>query len=399
MARMPAIICCLLAITASARTPKSRRASNDPAMDAPVVQTSPDARYAGNKRVFQGIPTIERTTNGRLWAAWFARSEDAGPDCHVLLVTSDDDGKSWTQPQVVIDPPGDVCAFDPCLWLDPDGLLWLFWAQSYGRWDGRGGVCCITSEDSQTHAPTWSEPRRLCDGVMLNKPTVLSTGAWLLPVSIWAKLADSKTAPRYRHDLGDASGALVFASRDSGQTFSRTGQVRVPKREYDEHHIVERKDGRLWMLVRTPHGIAESESTDGGRTWSDGKRSPIPNVNSRFCIRRLRSGSLLLVTHEPPDGRTRSHLMARISSDDGKTWKGGLLLDERPGVSYPDAIEGPKGIINVIYDFERWKSKQILMAQFNEGSVLRGKPSRSTRLRVPVDQATGGTSTTARPAR
>lgn len=41
--------------------------------------------------------------------------------------------------------------------------------------------------------------------------------------------------------------------------------------------------------------------------------------------------------HGPLDTRTsRSHLTAYLSKDDGTTWTGGLMLDERRGVSYPD---------------------------------------------------------------
>lgn len=360
-------------------------------MKAPMVNTVPNIRYSAERRLFQGIPTIERTPNGRLWAAWIARTKCEAPDCHVLLVTSDDGGKSWSKPRLVIDPPGDVCAFDPCLWLDPEGLLWMFWTQSYGMWDGRGGVWCITSEDSQTFAPTWSAPRRLCNGVMLNKPTVLSTGEWLLPVSVWAKSTGAATTTRHQHDPGEESGANVIVSRDFGQTFTMRGQVKVQEREYDEHQIIERRDRSLWMLVRAPYGIAETESTDGGKTWTDAGRSTMHHVNSRFCIRRLRSGNLLLITNEPPDGKTRSHLIAHVSRDDGKTWQGGLVLDDRPGVSYPDAIEDPKGVIRVIYDFERTKSKQILMAQFNERNVLSGRRSITTRLQVVVNQVPGTT--------
>lgn len=387
MHRTPAIFCCLLAVTASGQSLKTRRSSSDPALKAPVVNTAPNIRYSAERRVFQGIPTIERTPNGRLWAAWIARTKEQAPDCHVLLVTSDDGGKSWSKPRLVIDPPGDVRAFDPCLWFDPDGLLWMFWAQSYGRWDGRGGVWCITSEDSQTFAPTWSAPRRLCNGVMLNKPAVLSSGEWLFPVSVWAK--STATGSRYRHDPGEESAANILVSRDFGQTLTMRGQVRAPQREYDEHQIIERRDHSLWMLVRVPDGIVETESADGGRSWIEARRSTMPHVNSRFCIRRLRSGSLLLISNEPPDGKTRSHLVAHVSNDDGKTWQGGLILDARPGAAYPEAIEDPKGVIRVIYDFERTKSKQILMAQFNERNVLGGRRSITTRLRVLVNQATG----------
>ncbi len=386
--RTPVITCCLLVFTLLAGATDSHGADADPAMVAPVVKTSPDRRYAEDRRAFQGIPTIERTTNGRLWAAWMARSErQRAPDSHIVVVMSDDAGDIWSAPRIVIDPPGTVCAFDPCLWLDHDGLFWLFWAQSDGLWDGRGGVWCITSEDSQSDAPTWSEPRRICDGVMLNKPAVLKTGKSLFPVSVWGKPAGSSTPSKHRQDLGEQSGANVFSlSYTAYEQLTMIGQVRVPQREYDEHHIIERKDDSLWMLVRAPYGIAESESTDGGTTWSEPRRSPIPHINARFCIRRLQSGRLLLVTHEPPDGKARSHLIARLSDDDGKTWKGGLMLDDRAGVSYPDAIEGPKGIIRVIYDFKRTHARQILLARFTEKNVLSAKPARNTALRMIVSQ-------------
>ena len=49
-------------------------------------------------------------------------------------------------------------------------------------------------------------------------------------------------------------------------------------------------------------------------------------MNSRFFIRRLESGNLLLVRHNPPDRKTRSHLTAYLSEDDGKSWIGGMML-------------------------------------------------------------------------
>jgi hypothetical protein len=291
---------------------------------------------------------------------------------------------------LVIDPPGEVRAFDPCLWLDPDGMLWLFWAQSHGRWDGRGGVWCITSEESRVRAPIWSKPKRLCDGVMLSKPAVLKNDAQLLPVSVWNVPVLSSRPARRMQSLVKQAGANVFALELQFEAPpSMIGQVLAPKREYDEHHIIERADKSLWMLLRTPDGLFESTSSDGGKNWDTPARSPIPHINSRFCIRRLQSGRLLLITHEPPDGKTRSHLIARLSEDDGKTWQGGLLLDDRPGVSYPDATEGPKGTIHVIYDFERTRSKQILSATITESHILMGNPGRNGRLRVLVNQASG----------
>ena len=98
---------------------------------------------------------------------------------------------------------------------------------------------------------------------------------------------------------------------------------------------------------------------------------------------------MLAVTHLPPDGKTRSHLMAHLSTDDGATWTGGLMIDERKAVSYPDGVQAPDGTIYVIYDYQRTDAKQILMATFTEQDVATGSDvSGAVRRRVVVNQAT-----------
>jgi predicted neuraminidase len=366
-------------------------ATEDLALRAPPINTAPGREYGDDVRIFQGIPGIERARNGRLWAVWYGGGRTEGPDNYVVLVTSGDDGATWSGLKLVIDPPGEVRAFDPCLWLDPSGRLWLFWAQGWSLWDGRAGLWATVTEDADAADPTWSAPRRLCNGIMMNKPTVLSTGEWLLPVAVWNRGPIRVKEEANRHDLGDEVGSNAFVSRNEGATWSLLGQARVPESQCDEHMIVERGDGSLWMLVRTAYGIGESVSTDRGRTWSPGAASGIPHVVARFFIRRLASGRLLLVRHNPPaDRKQRSHLTAYLSDDDGKTWRGGLVIDERKGVSYPDGVQSADGTIYIIYDYSRHAEKQILMATFAEEDVLGGAfASDEARARVLVNEATG----------
>lgn len=327
--------------------------------------TEPGEKYDAAFRRFQGVPALERSKGGRLWAAFYGGGTCEGAENYVLVLTSDDDGRSWSNPRLAIDPPDKVRACDPCLWLDPLNRLWLFWAQSYGYYDGRCGVWASVCDDPDAESPAWSAPRRIWHGIMVNKPTVLASGEWLLPITLWSNKESGL------NDLPDERYSNVIVSDDQGATYYKRGFADVENRCYDEHMIVERRDGSLWMLVRTTYGIGESVSLDQGKTWSPGKPTRLGGPSSRFFIRRLRSGRLLLVNHYGFKGR--SHLTAQLSDDDGLTWNEGLLLDKRDEVSYPDGLEAPDGTLYIIYDRERTKHMEILLAVFSEEDVLAGR--------------------------
>ena len=367
----------------------------DLAQQPPRIITNPGPEFADDVRQFQGIPGIDCTPGGRLWAAWYSGGDWEGPENYLILVTSNDGGETWSDPTFIIDPVApNVRAFDPCLWLDPQERLWLFWSQSLGSLDGRFGVWAMFTENADTELPDWSEPRRIGDGIMMNKPTVAANGDWLLPISIW-KPHQPHQPPDYFH-LEERTGAWVVISSDSGKTFEYIGMAnRQENRIYDEHMLVERRSGSWWMLTRTRKGIWENESQNGGKTWNAGRASDIPHLNSRFFIRRLISGNLLLVRHPlpndvlDPEKAPRARLTAFLSEDDGVTWFGGLLLDERLGVSYPDGTQMPDGTIHVIYDWNRTTDKHILLATFTEEDVRAGTwISPHARPRHLINQAT-----------
>lgn len=351
-------------------------AADEPVL--PPVNLHPGPEYSDSVRMFQGIPAIERAPNGRLWAAWYGGGVTEDKHNYIVLCTSGDDGHSW-QHVLVLDPDrdGPVRAFDPCLWHDPDGKLWLFWAQ---RPDSRpADLLAIHTDESGKADAKWSQPRRLFEGIMMNKPTVTRDGRWLMPAAVWQTNGSCR----------------VLASTDHGASFAQIGAASVPDpkdRNCDEHMLVQRKEDSLWLLVRTKYGIGESVSTDGGKTWPEVTPTKIPHPVTRFFVRRLTSGKLLLVRHDPPaeSAKVRSHLTAFLSDDEGRTWQGGLLLDERKGVSYPDGVQAADGVISVIYDWDRMREKEILMAIFTEDDVLQKKiRSPKGRLRVLVNKATG----------
>ena len=347
-------------------------------LDTALVPVAPNlhpgSEYHTQTRLWQGIPSVERTPDGAFWATWYSGGKTEDPDNYALIVRSADEGKTWSEPVLVVDPPGKVRAFDPNLWTDPLGRLWFFWAQSYELFDGRVGVWMIRCDEPAATSLQWTAPRRLCHGIMLNKPTVLSTGEWLFPTALWAPsgwVAADSTAFSQFPNLDGERFSSVYVTKDQGETFELLGRADVPERVFDEHMVVERRDGSLWMLVRTLNGIGESTSTDGGNTWSAGRDSGLGGPCSRFFIRRLQSGRLLLVNHYEFTGR--NNLTALLSDDDGATWPHQLLLDPRNDVSYPDGFQAPDGTVHIIYDRERYGAKEILLASFTEQDLIAGQ--------------------------
>ena len=405
----------LTALTIGWHCPRSGNAQTiDPALPdlallPPRITAEFDPDTVKSARGAQGVPAIERTTRGRLWAAWYAGKSPRGVESsssYVVLATSGDDGKTWTE-KLLVRARRFVHTYDPCLWIDPRERLWFFWAQSAGVQDGRMGVWAIVTENPEAETPVWTEPRRIANGVMLNKPTVLKNGDWLLCIGLWrdntnvpnVKFDPEDLAPytidMLTHDLGEERGSNVYRSTDQGETFERIGQVRIPGTRVDEHMIVERGDGSLWMLLRNTGGIAQSVSRDGGRTWEEGSiylKGPM-FANKRFYVRRLQSGALLMVRNNSPTGK-RSHMTAFVSDDDGATWTGGLLLDDRES-SYPDGVQALDGTICIIYDHQRYTLNRegkkgagsVVMAQFHEDDVRVGRPlTNQVRLRNVITQ-------------
>lgn len=346
----------------------------DLALIPPHLNTSPLPQYDYDQLDYGMTIGIERTRGGRLWAAWVA-GED-GPKAFFVIASSDDDGKSWSKPRLVIDSqsknlPMYRSVLVGNLWTDPKGRLWIFFNQSMMQFDGRSGVWAAVCENPDAEQPEWSAPRRIWHGFTLNKPTILSTGEWLLPVS----LNPSGFGPfegAFR-ELDFMRGANLFISRDEGATWNRYGHVLFPNATWDEHMTVEKKDGTLWMLARTTQGLMQSVSKDRGRTWeAPTEPKDIRHPVARFHIRRLASGKILLIKH----GETinthegRSKITAWLSSDEGESWQGGLMLDERTGISYPDGFQAPDGFIYISYDRNRSTDGEILFAKFTEEDIL-----------------------------
>lgn len=331
--------------------------------------------YGSTRRLWQGIPGIEVTPEGRRFVTFYSGGSREEIGNYVLLLCAEA-GDVFGEPCAVVVPAEGHRCFDSCLWIDPAGRLWLFWA------DVPDFVLrAVRCDEPDAPVLRWSEEITIGWGVMMNKPTVLSTGEWLLPLTLWGEHVNGGPTPQHvaphRHE-----GTAVWHSTDNGEHFSLLGTADVPQRWFDEHMLLEKADGSLEMYVRASCGICKSVSTDGGRSWSTGTDSGLGGPNSRFFIRRLHSGRILLINHHEFTGR--NNLTAFLSEDDGVTWPYRLLLDERADVSYPDAVQTPDGAIHIVYDRERGSFKtcvedalasarEILIARITEEDILAGQ--------------------------
>ena len=338
--------------------------------------------FRTEKRIWQGIPAIEVTSGGRIFVAFYSGGISEGIGNYALLVKSDD-GHTFTEPIAVAYEEGHRC-FDPALWIDPLGRLWFTWARHPE--DGVFGTIC---DDPDAACPHFSAPFFIGHNVMMNKPTVLSTGEWLFPLAVWNTCyTDGENACRTK-------GAYVYATADGGKTFCARGYADVPNRSFDEHMVLERRDGSLVMYVRTQSGIGTARSHDGGKTWGEEKECVLPGPCSRFFIRRLSSGRILLVNNDA--GKERRNLTAFLSEDEGETFPYRLLLDERAEVSYPDGKEAADGFLYIVYDRERGGFKEsyreaaacareILLARVRESDILAGSLSPACHLKQTVSK-------------
>jgi len=354
----------------------------DTAATPPQHAGPPLPQHAVTNRAFTGISSMAVAPGGRLWATWYA-GPTPGEDKnnYVVLSTSGDNGKTWKE-LLTVDPDGDGPrrTFDPEVWISPDGKLRWFWSDRTMPYNNvsTDALWSIVLDDPTSEDSKWHPPVYVTKGVMMCKPIVLTTGEWVLPVCTW---------------YSDQSSKMVI-SQDKGETWTVRGGADMPQKDrcFDEHMFIEKKDGSIWCLSRARSGIREASSTDRGKTWSPLEPSSIAHPSARFFISKLASGNLLLVKHGPIDKKIgRSHLTAFISTDDGKSWGDGFLLDERGGVSYPDGQQTADGTIYITYDYNRTTDRNILFATFREEDVVAGKPiSQAVRLRQIISKGSGG---------
>jgi len=304
--------------------------------------------------------TIAETATRALVAAWFGGTAERNADVGIWFSRRGVAG--WTSPGEVangLQPDGGrYPTWNPVLYQPPrDGaplLLFFKVGPSPPEWWGM----VMESEDD---GRTWSEPRRLPDGILgpiKNKPITLPDGSLLAGSSI----EDAPEPPAWR--------AHFERSPDLGRTWTRSERLAGRTSGGDDFWIIqptilELGDGELLALFRSKQSrIAASRSADEGRTWGPIYATGLLNPDAGVDGLTLADGRHLLVYNHKVrvDGAwagSRSRLNVALS-DDGDTWDAALMLEDRDGeYSYPAVIQTRDGMVHVTYTHRRTRIRHV----------------------------------------
>jgi sialidase-1 len=316
---------------------------------------------------YAGWPTVARRRDGRLWLVWSGgREAHVCPFGQVRAMTSADDGATWTWPRVLLDGAIDdrdsgvvetargtllVTTFTSLAYEKPLGRIAADdprrarWLAVHDRLDAAGrraelGEWLIRSTDSGT---TWSA----------RMPTIVNSPHG--PI----QLADGRLLYAGKELWIDAGRIGVCESVDDGLTWRWLAEIPTragddAKGGYHELHAVETADGRIVVQIRNhnqPHAgeTLQSESADGGRTWSEPRAIGVWGLPSHLL--RLRDDRLVMTYghRRQPFGN-----QARVSRDHGRTWSEPLPIsaDGAAGdLGYPSTVELADGrLLTVWYE-------------------------------------------------
>ncbi len=247
---------------------------------------------------YQAWPTIARGDDGTLYAV--SSGHRLGHVCPFgknLMVTSTDDGETWSSPIIVNDTYLDDRDAGLLVWGDNMLLTWF------------------------------NHPESLLN---MEKPKpfyVLNT-----PLALGMKALLQQLPPEEKE-----FGSFTRISRDGGKTWSapRRSPVTAP------HGPIRRKDGSLLYLGREFHnpdstpganGVKAYESFDDGETWQYLASIPNPQDNPTGFVEphacQLPDGTIigaLRISYENYPGRLRTFTL--FSYDNGKTWTEPKPLD------------------------------------------------------------------------
>ena len=278
------------------------------------------------------------------------RDSHTSRDGKTQMVRSMDQGMTWDGPVTIHDTPLDDR--DAGLIQTRNGTMLSSWFTNRGggEWQGHW------TSRSVDNGSTWEEPVRT-EVTTPHGPIQLGNG----------RLLFVGQRPHESHDNDYDVG--IQSSDDDGRSWQTLGTFPVPDNvpmlTYDECHAVECASGKLVILFRDCYGehhIRQSQSSDGGVTWSQPHMTPIQGYPPHVI--RLHNDWLLVVYGKRwlPFGE-----FACISKDEGQTWEveNEIQLSSAPNedLGYPASVQlEDNSILTVYYQVDKPGEKPCLMA-------------------------------------
>ena len=326
-----------------------------------------------------GWPTVAKTADGRILVAFSGdRDEHICPYGKTFLVHSDDMGNSWSEPVLINNTPLDDR--DAGILVLKSGVIVISWFTSlafeideFHAWikDDINGRCNhtksawketsakITNLERAKWLGNWTR-RSMDGGKTWEEPVLTAVTAPHGPV----QLTDGRLlyVGNLEYTGQPANRVCVEESRDEGKRWKLIGEITLPLDktiEFCEPHACEVSADKIIVVLRKncdveKRGMYQTESIDGGYTWSQPKEIPdknaLPIKGYPPHLLKLQDGRILLsygYRLEPFGER------ALMSHDKGETWdvENEIAISNAPNgdLGYPSSIELSDGRVLTVY--------------------------------------------------
>jgi Neuraminidase (sialidase) len=329
--------------------------------------------------LYHGWPTLARRKDGELLVVCSGgREAHVCPFGWVEIMRSKDDGQTWGWPRVLMDTAIDDRDAGVCETQQGSLLVTTFTSLAYIDYfkeakPGASGRFTDWTEEKMSawqaaHARTAAAARERMLGTWMLRSSdggVTWSAPYRVPVNSPhgpVPLTDGRVIYAGKRLWHEKKRIGVAESHDDGKTWRWLAEI--PTRdgddftEYHELHIGEAANGHLIAQIRNHNKKNEretlqTESDDGGRTWSTPHSIGVWGLPSHLLS--LRDGRMLMTYgyRREPFGN-----QVRLSKDNGRTWSEPMTISDdgdAGDLGYPSTIELDDSSLVIVW-YERLKS-------------------------------------------